>query len=107
MRLPRQILLTSLLLAVAQTATAERLTAFCDIKQELGSYTYTAVASALWTVGTLNPTCEAPYTCDFVSDYLFGRVDIEGTQTGRITDTFTGWIENPLLFCFAVIPCGH
>src|SRR5260370_6668106 len=47
------------------------------------------------------------YICDCVSDYFFGRVEIEGMQTGRITDTFAGWIENPLLFCFGVIPCGH
>ena len=96
MSLRRQILLASLLLVVAQTATAERVVAVCQINHEYGThYTYTAVASALWTVGTLNPTCEPPYTCDYVNDYLYAQVDIEGAQNGWIQDTFAGWVGNP------------
>lgn len=95
MRLPRQILLTSLLLAAGQTASAERVTAHCDIINSFGTYTYNAVASALWGEGTLNPNCEPEHPCDFVRDHLTAQVEIENTQVGSIFRRFSGEIENP------------
>src|ERR1051326_5167062 len=97
MRQPRQVLLALLLLAFGQTATAEQITAYCEITNSFGTYTYTAVASALWGVGAWNPNCSTlpDHPCDYHYDYLTAQYDIENTQLGSIRDSFSGEIENP------------